>query len=137
MEVCSTCLETTLLLARVMGNDTETASFLATEVHKNIQLKDVQTVQDIPNNFTLSIEDLGIWIDPIGKDIYIIVITYDIDQKIIKIVVDATGEYVHPAADDKGLHCVTVLIGAYLKSTGLPVLGIVNKPFCELLTDQL
>ncbi|XP_047345070.1 inositol polyphosphate 1-phosphatase-like isoform X2 [Vespa velutina] len=78
VEVCSTCSETTLLLARVM-------------------------------------EDLGIWIDPI----------------------DATGEYVHPAIDDKGLHCVTVLIGAYLKSTGLPVLGIVNKPFCELRTDQL
>ncbi|KAL2746460.1 inositol polyphosphate 1-phosphatase [Vespula maculifrons] len=115
VEVCSTCLETTFLLARVMGNDTETANFLATEVHKNIQLKDVQTVQDIPNDFTLPIEDLGIWIDPI----------------------DATGEYVHPAVDDKGLRCVTVLIGVYLKSTGLPVLGIVNKPFCELRTDQL
>ncbi|KAL2720335.1 inositol polyphosphate 1-phosphatase [Vespula squamosa] len=115
VEVCSTCSETTFLLARVMGNDTETASFLATEVHKNIQLKDVQTVRDIPNDFTLPIEDLGIWIDPI----------------------DATGEYVHPAIDDKGLHCVTVLIGVYLKSTGLPVLGIVNRPFCELRTDQL
>lgn len=68
-----------------MGNDIETASFLATEVHKNIQLKDVQTVQDIPNNFTLSIEDLGIWIDPIGKDIYIIVVTYGIDQKLLKL----------------------------------------------------
>lgn len=54
-----------------MGNDTETANFLATEVHKNIQLKDVQTVQDIPNDFTLPIEDLGIWIDPIGRDIYV------------------------------------------------------------------
>ncbi|KAK2575776.1 hypothetical protein KPH14_007161 [Odynerus spinipes] len=116
VEVCPTCEETTVLLARVMGNDTETALFLATEVHRNIQLRDVQTVQDIPNDFTLPIEDLGIWIDPI----------------------DATGEYVHPAVDEiKGLHCVTVLIGAYLKSTGLPVLGIVNKPFSELRADQL
>lgn len=28
-----------------------------------------------------------------------------------------------------GLRCVTVLIGAYSRTTGLPVLGVVNQPF--------
>lgn len=115
VEVCSTCLETTNLLAKVMGNDTETASFLAEEVHKQIRLKDVNTVHDIPKNLPLPIEDLGIWIDPI----------------------DATGEYVNSDVSEiKGLNCVTVLIGVYLKSTGLPVLGIINKPFDKLRENQ-
>lgn len=36
---------------------------------------------------------------------------------------EATGLYLG------GLQCVTVLIGAYVKSTGLPILGVVNQPF--------
>lgn len=115
VEVCSTCLETTNLLAKVMGNDTETAIFLAEEVHKQIRLKDVNTVHDIPKDLPLPIEDLGIWIDPI----------------------DATGEYVNSDVSKiKGLNCVTVLIGVYLKSTGLPVLGIINKPFDKLPSEN-
>lgn len=111
VQVCPTYQETTNLLAKVMGNDTEIAGLLANEVHKNIRLMDVKTSGDIPKDLSLPIEDLGIWIDPI----------------------DATGEYVHPSIDEvEGLRCVAVLIGVYLKSTGLPVLGIVNKPFPDL-----
>jgi len=28
-----------------------------------------------------------------------------------------------------GLHCVTVLIGAYDRSSGIPLMGVINQPF--------
>ncbi|CAD0197444.1 unnamed protein product [Chrysodeixis includens] len=61
----------------------------------------------------INTSDLGIWIDPI----------------------DATAEFiagVRGEADaDHGLPCVTVLIGAYVRSTGEPVVGVINQPFYE------
>lgn len=133
VEVCPTYQETTNLLAKVMGNDTEIAGLLANEVHKNIRLMDVKTSRDIPKDLSLPIEDLGIWIDPIGGNLINTNPECSINRIVSKTVVDATGEYVHPSIDEvEGLRCVAVLIGVYLKSTGLPVLGIVNKPFPDL-----
>ena len=48
---------------------------------------------------------------------------------------DATAEFIagvqgHADADH-GLPCVTVLIGAYLRSTGEPILGVINQPFYD------
>nr|XP_049694933.1 inositol polyphosphate 1-phosphatase [Helicoverpa armigera] len=64
--------------------------------------------KDLPE---VNTSDLGIWIDPI----------------------DATAEFiagVQGKADaDHGLPCVTVLIGAYVRSTGEPVIGVINQPF--------
>lgn len=38
----------------------------------------------------------------------------------------------------EGLQCVCVLIGVYEKSTGLPVMGVINKPFhCQDATSEL
>ena len=28
-----------------------------------------------------------------------------------------------------GLHCALVLIGVYLRSTGEPIMGVINQPF--------
>ncbi|KAI4501876.1 hypothetical protein M0802_003211 [Mischocyttarus mexicanus] len=136
VEVCSTCLETTNLLAEVMGNDIENATFLAEEVHKEIQLKDVNIMEKIPNHFNLPMEDLGIWVDPIGRDLLTMVITCSIDETISNFVIDGTGHYVKSCADAITLNSVTVLIGVYLRSTGLPVLGIINKPFDKLSENQ-
>ncbi|XP_075971682.1 inositol polyphosphate 1-phosphatase [Anticarsia gemmatalis] len=66
----------------------------------------------LPDNLSeIDTSDLGIWIDPI----------------------DATAEFiagVRGQADaDRGLPCVTVLIGAYRRSTGEPVVGVINQPF--------
>lgn len=51
------------------------------------------------------------------------------------IISDATSEFiagVNGQTDaDKGLPCVTVLIGAYLKSTGEPIFGVINQPFYD------
>lgn len=48
---------------------------------------------------------------------------------------DSTGEYI--SAENKksdgvytaGLPCVTVLIGAFLRDSGVPVAGVINQPF--------
>ncbi|XP_011562521.3 inositol polyphosphate 1-phosphatase [Plutella xylostella] len=56
-------------------------------------------------------DDLGIWIDPI----------------------DGTAEFIAgvsgKAEEGHGLLHVTVLIGAYSRTTGEPVLGVINQPF--------
>ena len=61
-----------------------------------------------------NLSDLAVWIDPI----------------------DATSQYIkggegyeEGGLPIKGLPVVTVLLGAFLKSSGLPVLGVVNQPF--------
>ena len=61
-----------------------------------------------------NLSDLAVWIDPI----------------------DATSQYIkggegyeEEGLPTKGLPVVTVLLGAFLKSSGLPVLGVVNQPF--------
>lgn len=65
--ICPTSEETTQLLAKVMGSDIATAELLATEVHKDIQFLDIPMIATLPIDFDADINDLGIWIDPIGK----------------------------------------------------------------------
>ncbi|XP_018056091.1 PREDICTED: inositol polyphosphate 1-phosphatase [Atta colombica] len=122
VEICSCSKDTTQLLTKVMGNDAVTAELLAAEVHKDVQLSDVPITLDIPNDFDVNIEDLGIWIDPIDSTADYISAMETIDEQ--------TGLYL------SGLRCVTVLIGVYKKSTGVPVLGIVNQPFCTNIDLQ-
>ncbi|XP_050343473.1 inositol polyphosphate 1-phosphatase [Nymphalis io] len=75
---------------------------------------DINLNLDVPTSLPeLDLDNLGIWIDPI----------------------DATAEFItgvrNEAKMGHGLQNVTVLIGAYLKSTGEPVIGIINQPFHE------
>lgn len=67
VDVCSCSEDTAQLLTKVMGNDAVAAELLAAEVHKDVQLSDVPVELDIPNDFDINVDDLGIWIDPIGK----------------------------------------------------------------------
>ncbi|CAK9828824.1 Inositol polyphosphate 1-phosphatase [Anthophora retusa] len=115
VEVCPTIEETTQLLAKVMGSDSATAQFLATEVHKDVQFSDIPIVAELPFDFDIDIPDLGIWIDPIDSTADYINGEEKVD--------DATGVHL------SGLQCVTVLIGVYLKSTGIPIMGVINQPF--------
>ncbi|XP_006608019.1 inositol polyphosphate 1-phosphatase [Apis dorsata] len=113
--ICSTSEETTQLLAKVMGSDIAIAELLATEVHKDVQFLDIPIVAKLPVDFDVDINDLGIWIDPI----------------------DSTADYINggekvdhtTGVHMSGLRCVTVLIGVYMKSTGIPILGVINQPF--------
>lgn len=50
---------------------------------------------------------------------------------------DATSQYIEGREEvlkegflcPSGLHCALVLIGVYLRSTGEPVMGVINQPF--------
>ncbi|CAL1679639.1 unnamed protein product [Lasius platythorax] len=122
VEVCPCSKDTTQLLTKVMGNDAVAAELLAAEVHKDVQLSDVPIMLEIPTDFDINVDDLGIWIDPIDSTADYISATEVVDEQ--------TGLHL------SGLRCVTVLIGAYKKSTGVPVLGVVNQPFYTNVNSQ-
>ncbi|XP_071351460.1 inositol polyphosphate 1-phosphatase isoform X2 [Trachinotus anak] len=110
--VCGTEEETAALLATVLDGDHTAASLLARAIHQNPVTVDSRTDGlTVP----LSPSQLGIWIDPI----------------------DATSQYIEGREEvleeghlsPSGLHCALVLIGVYLRSTGEPVMGVINQPF--------
>lgn len=110
--VCSTEEETAALLATVLDGDHTAASLLAGAIHQ-----DPASIQSNTDGLSvpLSPSELGIWIDPI----------------------DATSQYIEGREEvleeghlsPSGLHCALVLIGVYLRSTGEPVMGVINQPF--------
>ncbi|XP_026203413.1 inositol polyphosphate 1-phosphatase isoform X2 [Anabas testudineus] len=110
--VCSTEEETAALLATVLDSNHTAATLLARAIHQNPATIDAST-----DSLTVSLSpsDLGIWIDPI----------------------DATSQYIEGREEvleegtlcPSGLHCALVLIGVYLRSTGEPVMGVINQPF--------
>lgn len=106
--------ETASCLEKVLDGNKIAANVLASEVHKNIELSShFDNIPELPND--IDYLDIGIWIDPI----------------------DATSQYIagdtiftnFPGITSAGLDCVTVLIGAFSISTGIPIIGIVNQPF--------
>ncbi|XP_068449593.1 inositol polyphosphate 1-phosphatase [Clinocottus analis] len=110
--VCATQEETAALLAAVLDGDHTAASLLARAIHQDPASIDADT-----DGLTLPVgpSELGIWIDPI----------------------DATSQYIEGREEvleeghlaPSGLHCALVLIGVYLRSTGEPVMGVINQPF--------
>ncbi|XP_056294453.1 inositol polyphosphate 1-phosphatase [Pseudoliparis swirei] len=104
--------ETAALLATVLDGDHTAASLLARAIHQ-----DPATIDANTDGLTvpLSPSELAIWIDPI----------------------DATSQYIEGREEvlveghlsPSGLHCALVLIGVYLRSTGEPVMGVINQPF--------
>ncbi|XP_008282887.1 inositol polyphosphate 1-phosphatase [Stegastes partitus] len=110
--VCRTEEETAALLSTVLDGDHTAASLLARAIHQ-----DPATIDTSTDGLTvpLSPSELGIWIDPI----------------------DATSQYIEGREEvleegrlsPSGLHCALVLIGVYLRSTGEPVMGVINQPF--------
>ncbi|XP_072334416.1 inositol polyphosphate 1-phosphatase-like isoform X2 [Scyliorhinus torazame] len=58
---------------------------------------------------------------------------------------DSTFQYIKGYADEKpkdgiyskGLQCVTILIGVYNRSSGLPIMGVINQPFVTRDPDSL
>ncbi|XP_029460767.1 inositol polyphosphate 1-phosphatase [Rhinatrema bivittatum] len=112
--VCPTEEETADLLTQVLNGKEVAAEVLARVVHQDIPVTDpvLDAVKlDIPP------DSLGIWVDPI----------------------DSTHQYIKGCADSvpihgiysHGLQCVTVLIGVFELSTGIPVMGVINQPFAS------
>lgn len=120
VEVKPTVEETTELLAKVLDGNMGAARLLATAVHQNVEVEMDDNLRTLKSD--TAIGNLGIWIDPI----------------------DSTAEYIsgkgNNAAESgiypSGLQCVTVLIGAFDRSSGLPVLGVVNQPFNQLDSES-
>ncbi|XP_031705094.1 inositol polyphosphate 1-phosphatase [Anarrhichthys ocellatus] len=110
--VCGTEEDTAALLATVLDGDHTAASLLARAIHQDPASIDAET-----DGLTVPLgpSELGIWIDPI----------------------DATSQYIEGREEvleeghlsPSGLHCALVLIGVYLRSTGEPVMGVINQPF--------
>ncbi|KAM6947649.1 inositol polyphosphate 1-phosphatase isoform 1-T2 [Lycodopsis pacificus] len=110
--VCGTEEDTAALLATVLDGDHTAASLLARAIHQDPASIDADT-----DGLTVPLgpSELGIWIDPI----------------------DATSQYIEGREEvleegrlsPSGLHCALVLIGVYLRSTGEPVMGVINQPF--------
>ncbi|XP_075581118.1 inositol polyphosphate 1-phosphatase [Pelecanus crispus] len=112
VKVCATPGETAALLLSVLQPERAAAELLAAAVHQDVVLGDAELA-----GVALSIppQDLAIWIDPI----------------------DSTNEYIGGREDvapvdgiaPAGLCSALVLIGAYDRRTGCPVLGVINEPF--------
>jgi inositol polyphosphate 1-phosphatase len=108
--------QTEKMLLTVLDQNEAAARDLAKEIHRDVVTEESKSISDsIPDD--VNQDDVGIWIDPI----------------------DGTQEYIagmeqptdYPNIKRSGLKCATVLIGAYLKSTGEPFLGVINQPFAS------
>uniref|UniRef100_A0A8C3BQ27 INPP phosphatase n=1 Tax=Cairina moschata TaxID=8855 RepID=A0A8C3BQ27_CAIMO len=112
VRVCGTVGETAALLGSVLAPEQAAAELLAAAAHRDVVLGDAAL-----DGVALSIPpgDLAIWIDPI----------------------DSTNEYIGGREDvvpvdgisPAGLCSALVLIGAYDRCSGCPVLGVINEPF--------
>lgn len=119
LEITDDFENTSAILEKVLDGNRSAAHLLSIEVHKDITEETIGELPDIQEE--LDINDLGIWIDPI-----------DATAQYIK------GEDVASKFDNivkSGLKCATVLIGAYEKSSGKPIIGIINQPFFQQLAD--
>lgn len=112
---------TRICLQQLLDGNSAAATLLADEVHrKDIQTSVTETELELAN-VDLDFDNLGMWIDPI----------------------DATVEYIKAVHKDSrfdnipsnGLKCVTILIGVYDSTTGIPVMGVINQPFHEIMDD--
>ncbi|NXX81960.1 INPP phosphatase, partial [Urocolius indicus] len=112
VRVCATPGDTAALLRSVLEPEREAAELLAAAVHQDVVLEDTELAGVV---LSIPPKDLAIWIDPI----------------------DSTNEYIGGREDvapidgiaPAGLCSALVLIGAYDRRVGCPVLGVINEPF--------
>ncbi|CAM5116509.1 unnamed protein product [Natator depressus] len=112
VQVCATQRDTASLLFKILDRNQPAAELLAAAIHQEVALQDpaLDTVV-----LAIPPERLAIWIDPI----------------------DSTNQYIRGQASvapiggicPSGLRSALVLIGAYDRSSGDPVLGVINEPF--------
>lgn len=114
IHLCDTQQQTTQLLKDILDDNEEAASLLSQVVHRKAEA--VPLIEGLDSlHASIPSDDVGIWIDPI----------------------DSTAQYIggkvgQPDMDgvtNGGLQCVVVLIGAFQKSSGLPIMGVANQPF--------
>lgn len=112
VQVCVTQQDTAALLFKVLDRNQPAAELLAAAIHQEVVLEDPALESVV---LTIPSERLAIWIDPI----------------------DSTNQYIRGQANvapvdgicPSGLRSALVLIGVYDRSSGSPVLGVINEPF--------
>ncbi|CAG7828706.1 unnamed protein product, partial [Allacma fusca] len=98
------------LLGTVLNGNVQAAKILAEEVHKDISM-DENATSHLSNDFISSYSEVGIWIDPIDA-------TNEYIQGSYEGAVTSSTEMDEETIWSSGLHCVTVLIGAFNLKTG-------------------
>ena len=80
----------------------------------------------------------------IVKDVELLCKWGSFTDLLVLYVPDGTAQYVNgtegvSAGDglyQSGLPCVSILIGAFHKTSGHPIMGVINQPFARRTTDQ-
>ncbi|PAA76683.1 hypothetical protein BOX15_Mlig013832g3 [Macrostomum lignano] len=116
LEIKDNKKKTTALLCKILDGNDRAATTLANLVHEDVTVPRPPELEKL-ESLELDKKEIGIWIDPI----------------------DGTAEYISGSRDPEfrpgenisqnGLPNVTVLIGVYERSTGLPIIGVINQPF--------
>lgn len=112
--------DTAQLLKEILDGNEEAAKALAEVIHTDVPMETDTKLQSL--NTSVSIENTGIWIDPIDS-------TAQYIHGFSSVESEGTGVYF------KGLQCVSVLIGAYDMTTGEAIAGVINQPFCSYGDD--
>lgn len=121
VEILSSKEATSQMLSVVLDNNTEAAELLADVVHKKVHVDVDPDIKEL-DSLEISVDNVGVWIDPI----------------------DSTAQYIDGSVGEcngqgivsEGLQCVTVLIGVYSKTTGIPLIGVTNQPFATYDSDS-
>ena len=121
VEVKETVEATTELLVKVLDNNEVAAKLLAKHVHAEVTVEETE-ISGLSGLLECDPEELAVWIDPIDATSQYIQGGEDGQE------VPTQGLQVTPTLLSK-LQVVTVLLGAFLRSSGTPVLGLVNQPF--------
>ncbi|NXL69091.1 INPP phosphatase, partial [Chordeiles acutipennis] len=140
VQVCATPGDTAALLLSVLEPERAAAELLAAAVHQDVTLEDAEVAK-----VTLNIppQDLAIWIDPIGEGVLGAggfggpSPHHGWTPLNPAAPTDSTNEYIGGREDvvpvdgiaPAGLRSALVLIGAYDRHMGCPVLGVINEPF--------
>eukprot|EP00052_Salpingoeca_macrocollata_P022601 m.196858 g.196858 ORF g.196858 m.196858 type:complete len:414 (+) comp21843_c0_seq6:108-1349(+) len=119
LEVLATEDDTTALLLPLLDGNTHAAKILARLAHRDIvdPLVEAGDLAGIEGTFDPA--TTAVWIDPIDC-------TASYTQ-------GGQGKWNSGVLVGSGLPAVTVLIGAFNVETGLPIAGVVNQPFYEML----
>ncbi|OQR79845.1 inositol polyphosphate 1-phosphatase-like [Tropilaelaps mercedesae] len=129
VEVKSTEAETADLLEQVLDGNSTAAAILARAVHQEPEVErsvqaDFDRLKAALNEQQIPLNDIGIWIDPIDGTYAYVEGRWD-----DKATSDPTASLEHQQPHRYGLRCCTVLIGGFLRSTGIPVFSAVSQPF--------
>ena len=128
VRVCDTQEDTSKLLSKVLDGRQGAADILAKLVHSDISPDDVKIeegLSKVPDDEDISVDDFGIWIDPIGKTLYWrrMLRSKDFMWEFHLWFLDGTNNYIKGRDErdannlktqdivSKGLPVVTVLIG--------------------------